>query len=170
MGRTWSFRRLAATASAVLLGCQPALAFPQGQGQVVNPLPVSAWVVVDEAGIAATVSPVVRSTNGATTTINPPPATLMATGTYTLLPSGVASTKTGLAPVATATGKNHAGIFLACEKNQSPGGRFCQPEPGTVLYVGYTYYGKYLIHRTCGPPTTWSAPPTACQPISNPPQ
>jgi hypothetical protein len=142
MGRTWSFRRLAMTASAVLLGCQPALAFPQGQDQVINPLPLSAWVVVNEAGIAATFSPIVRTTNGAATTDNPPPPTLMATATHTLLPSGVATTSTGLAPVATATGKNHAGIFLACDKNQSPGGRFCQPVPGTVMYVGYTYYGK----------------------------
>jgi hypothetical protein len=147
MGRTWSFRRLAMTASAVLLGCQPALAFPQGQDQVINPLPLSAWVVVNEAGIAATFSPIVRTTNGAATTDNPPPPTLMATATHTLLPSGVATTSTGLAPVATATGKNHAGIFLACDKNQSPGGRFCQPVPGTVMYVGYTYYVTWSPFR-----------------------
>jgi len=109
---------------------------------------VSAWVIVDEAGIAATVSPVTGTTNGgATTTFNPPPATLLATGTYTLLPSGIATTKTGLAPVATATGKGDAGIFLACDKYQGPGGPFCQPEPGTVLYVGYTYYVTWTPRR-----------------------
>jgi hypothetical protein len=142
MGRNWSFRRCAVAASAVLLGCQPALALPQANANEVVPLPVSAWVAVDEAGAAVTVSPVVRTTNGATTTINPPPGTLMATGTYTLLPSGIAMTRTGLAPVATATGKNDAGIFLACNRYKGPGGAICQPEPGTVLYVGYTYYGK----------------------------
>ncbi|KAK0640687.1 hypothetical protein B0T16DRAFT_201157 [Cercophora newfieldiana] len=143
------FLRYAVTASAILLGCQPALALPQANEVV--PLPVSAWVLVDEAGSAVTMSPVVSTNNGAATTINPPPSTLMATGTYTLLPSGVATTKTGLAPVATATGKNDAGIFLACTRYQGPGGPFCQPEPGTVLYVGHTYYGK---HSTCEHPAT----------------
>jgi len=138
MGFLWC----AVTASAILLGCQPALALPQAN-EVVPP-PVSAWVLVDEAGGAVTMSPAVTTSNGAPMTINPPPSTLMATGTYTLLPSGIATTKTGLAPVATATGTNDAGIFLACNRYQpGPGGAFCQPQPGTVLYVGHTYYGKH---------------------------
>jgi len=147
MGRNWSFQRLAVTASAILLGCQPALALPQANEVV--PLPASAWVTVNEAGAGVTMSPIVNIKDGVTTTVNAPPSTLMATGTYTLLPSGLATTRTGLAPVATATGtgvNDTAGFFLACTRYKGPGGAICQPEPGTVLFVGYTYYGRF---RTC---------------------
>lgn len=104
----------------------------------------SPWVAVNAAGGASTFTPIVTSTNGVTTTLSQAPSYLLATGTYTLSPSGTPFTTTGLAPVATATGAvGEAGNFLACNVYQSRFTPFCQPEDGTVLYPGWTYYSEF---------------------------
>jgi hypothetical protein len=145
MGPGRGLWRSALAGSALLLRCQRALALPQ-VNEVVPP-PASAWVTVDNSGVPVTIHPVVMTTNGAVTTASPPPAYLLSTATYTMLPSGLASTKTGLPPVATASGPDEEGNFLACTKYQGPGGPFCQPEPGTLLYPGSTYYGMQCAMR-----------------------
>lgn len=111
------------------------------------PAPVVPWVTVDPLGIARTITPTVFTTDGARTTANQPPDSLISTATYTLFPGGtdhpdLASTYTGLAPVASAAGTtNDAGTFLACNLGQVSDKPFCQPKRGSVLYPGRTYYG-----------------------------
>jgi hypothetical protein len=142
-------RHLAASL-IVLFQFQSAACLPQdphGVRQVVVAAP-SPWVTVDPSGAAHTITPIVTTTNGATSTISPPPDALLTTGTYTMSPGGKASTSVGLAPVATATSTaNPAGAFLACTMYQGLDEPFCSPKRGSLLYPGYTYYSK---------PATWS--------------
>ncbi|KAK0707281.1 hypothetical protein B0H67DRAFT_556009 [Lasiosphaeris hirsuta] len=134
MGAKQSLRQLAV---AALL--RPALALPQGT-EVVQ-LPPSPWVTVDTAGGAFTYTPRIFTNNGALTTQFPVPDSLTASATYTISPGGRASTYTGLAPVATATGTtSDAGSFLACQVYQGADAPFCQPQRGALLSPGQTYY------------------------------
>ncbi|KAK0710153.1 hypothetical protein B0T26DRAFT_600575, partial [Lasiosphaeria miniovina] len=105
------------------------------------PAPPVPWVTVNAAGVGQTITPSVVTADGARSTISQAPDYLLATGTYTLTPSGRVSTYTGLPPVATATGySNDVGAFLACTLNQGYDEPFCQPKSGSTLYPGQTYY------------------------------
>ena len=141
MGGNHLLRHLAAAVSLLL----PALALPQA-GITVAAAPI-AWVTVDASGSAQTVNPVVITTEGHLATISNAPATLVSTATYTLSPSGHASTYTGLAPVASATGTGGslAGVFPVCDANAnvSPIEPFCLPKPGSELHPGTTYYSTH---------------------------
>ncbi|KAK3315867.1 hypothetical protein B0H66DRAFT_604176 [Apodospora peruviana] len=128
-----------------LAAISSALALPQPQDSSsaggVAPAPVIPWVSVDTSGFPHTVTPVVSvDGNGALTTLDNPPDSLTATATYTLSPNGHASTYTGLPPVATPTGDNGAGTFLACDRGQGDDEPFCEPERGAILHPGQTYY------------------------------
>lgn len=138
MGGTYLLRRLAVAAALAL----PAFALPQngGGGEVAEPAP-SAWVSIDQAGVVGVaVTPSVTTSNGAKVTLNPPPPSLIATGTYTLQPNGQRTTSTGLAPVQTAAGPGSAGAVLACTDYQGVDKPFCAPRRGSILYPGQTYY------------------------------
>ncbi len=101
------------------------------------------WVTVDATGGAQTITPVATTANGAATTLSTAPPSLVATGTYTLSQSGQMTTSTGSPPVAAPTGTGIAGAFLFCNtfEIESP---FCQPQPGTQLNPGSSYYGMCL--------------------------
>ena len=134
-------RHLAVAASLL----QPALPLPQ-VGITVAAAPI-AWVTVDASGSAQTVTPAVITTEGHLATVSNAPATLVSTATYTLSPSGRASTYTGLAPVASATGTGGslAGVFPACDGNANVGPiePFCLPKAGSELHPGTTYYSSH---------------------------
>jgi hypothetical protein len=109
----------------------------------------SPWVTVDSNGHAVTITP----TTSGSSTISAPPAALTQTGTYTLTVAGRPTTTTGLAPVASPTGSGPAGAFLACDNYQGPGSPFCQPQRGSTLYQGRSYYSEHhdfsSIRRAC---------------------
>lgn len=113
-------------------------ALPQATN-VVGP-PPKPWVTVDTHGVGITIVPEVATVNGAVTTHNAPPASLLVTATHTISPSGRASTYTGLAPVQTVAGPDDAGTFLACTDYQSSIAPFCQPRDGAIMYPGENYY------------------------------
>ncbi|KAK4108870.1 hypothetical protein N656DRAFT_783829 [Canariomyces notabilis] len=146
MGTTKTLRQLAAAATALFqlqfqFHFHYALALPQAGTTV--PAAAVPWVTVDPSGGASTVTPVVFTTEGQRTTVQEAPASLLSTATYTLSPPGrPASTYTGLAPVASATGSAADGVFLACgnANNVGPDEPFCLPKSGSVLYPGRTYY------------------------------
>lgn len=147
---------VAATIAATLLLCQPASALPNEPAMArrqdkVDPAP-SVWVSVGSDGAAHTITPVVTVASGKTTTISAPPSSLTKTATYTLSPSGHASTLTGAPPVATAKDETGEGQFLACQVYQGDGAPFCQPREGSLLNPGDSYYGKaHHTHTTpCG--------------------
>jgi hypothetical protein len=131
--------RQIAVASTLIL---PALALPQA-GVTVDPSQV-VWVTVDASGSASTITPAVITTEGHKATVSPAPSSLLTTATYTLSPAGRASTYTGLAPVASATGTGDsvAGVFPACDSNADVGPvePFCLPKAGSELHPGKTYY------------------------------
>ncbi|KAG7285742.1 hypothetical protein NEMBOFW57_008036 [Staphylotrichum longicolle] len=129
-------RHLAIAASLL----QHALALPQA-GITAAPSPV-VWVTVDASGSAQTVRPAVITTEGHLATVSNAPSALISTATYTLSPSGRASTYTGRAPVASATGTGGslAGVFPACDTDVGPVEPFCLPKSGSELYPGKTYY------------------------------
>ncbi|KAK4151581.1 hypothetical protein C8A00DRAFT_17035 [Chaetomidium leptoderma] len=133
-----SLRHLAVAAALL----QHALALPQG-GITIAHAPVP-WVTVDPAGSAQTVTPAVITTEGHRATLSNAPSSLLSTATYTLSPSGRASTYTGVAPVASATGTDGslAGVFPACDSNANVGPvePFCLPKAGSELHPGQTYY------------------------------
>lgn len=135
-----TLRQLAVAATLL----QHALALPQA-GTTADPAPV-AWVTVDAAGSAETVTPRVITTQGHRATLSEAPTSIRSTATYTLSPSGRPSTYTGLAPVASATGTDGslAGVFPACgaEANVGAVEPFCLPKPGSELHPGKTYYSK----------------------------
>ena len=138
--RQTHFRRLAVVTASFLLHLAHAL--PQAGITIAAAPPV--WVTVDASGSAHTVTPAVITTQGHLATISDAPASLVSTATYTLSPSGHASTYTGLAPVASATGTNGSpeGVFPACDSNANVGPvePFCLPKPGSQLHPGKTYY------------------------------
>ena len=138
MARNNRLRQLAVAATFLFHHSQHALALPQA-GITVSAAP-PAWVTVDPSGVASTVTPAVITTEGQRATVLEPPASLLSTATYTLSPNGHASTYTGLAPVASATGANDAGVFLACTTNQGIDEPFCLPKSGSTLHPGHTYY------------------------------
>ncbi|KAK4211525.1 hypothetical protein QBC37DRAFT_426815 [Rhypophila decipiens] len=119
-----------------------------GRGGNGNPAPdpVLPWVTVDPIGLATTITPTVFTTSDVRTTANAPPGDLTSTATYTLSPGGtdrpdLASTYTGLAPVATATStSDKGGSFLACNRGQGTDEPFCLPKRGSILHPGRTYY------------------------------
>ncbi|KAM7208372.1 Protein of unknown function (DUF4448) domain containing protein [Naviculisporaceae sp. PSN 640] len=128
-----------------------------GPGRGNAPAPVLPWVSVDATGDATTITPSVFTTDGMRTTVNAPPSALTSTATYTLSPGGtdrpdLASTYTGLAPVASATGTSDAaGSFLACNRGQGLDEPFCLPKRGSTLHPGRTYYITWT--------TSYFAPP-----------
>ena len=136
MRGTHALRHLAVAASLF----NHALALPQA-GITVAPAPL-VWVTVDATGSAQTVRPAVITTEGHLATISNAPSPLLSTATYTLSPSGRASTYTGLAPVASATGTGGslAGVFPACNTEVGPVEPFCLPKSGSELHPGKTYY------------------------------
>lgn len=150
-------------------------AFALPQASITATQSPMAWVTVDAAGSAQTITAGVITTNGQLATISEAPAELRSTATYTLSPSGRASTYTGLAPAASATGTDDspAGVFLACDSNASVGPvqPFCLPRAGSELHPGKSYYSTFspltpsthlltsqqpLIPPFPRPPVTWS--------------
>ncbi|KAL2200143.1 hypothetical protein P885DRAFT_73976 [Corynascus similis CBS 632.67] len=127
-------------AVAALVQC----AFALPQAGITAARPPIAWVTVDPSGAARTITPDVITTEGHRATVSEAPSELRSTATYTLSPDGLASTYTGLAPVASATGTGGslAGIFPACDSNADVGPfePFCLPKDGSELHPGETYY------------------------------
>lgn len=124
-----------------LLALPLTLAAPQAEPAPDPPRP---WITVNAAGLPQTFTPTVLSS----TTLNPPPPSLLAVATHTLLPGFPSPTSiyTGFPPVATASSPGGVeGAFLACTDYQSATAPFCAPMKGSVLYQGLTYY------------VTWSA-------------
>lgn len=146
MGETKWLRHLAV--GLLFTSASPALALPQvgGAGTTVADAPVP-WVTVNPAGEAETHSPQVITTEGHRSTISQPPSALLSTATYTISPNGRASTYTGLAPVASATGSGNsaAGVFLACSNTVGVDEPFCLPRRGSTLHPGQTYYSSSLL-------------------------
>ncbi|KAK4168160.1 hypothetical protein QBC43DRAFT_309783 [Cladorrhinum sp. PSN259] len=127
---------------AALLLITPTLALPQGNvvGSTVADAPIP-WITVNPSGVAETHSPQVITTEGHRTTISQPPSALVSTATYTISPNGRASTYTGLAPIASATGSSgEGGAFLACANTVGVDEPFCLPRRGSTLLTGGTYY------------------------------
>ncbi|KAM7196970.1 Protein of unknown function (DUF4448) domain containing protein [Rhypophila sp. PSN 637] len=120
--------------------------------------PVLPWVTVDPIGLATTITPTVFTTNDVRTTANAPPDDLTSTATYTLSPGGtdrpdLASTYTGLAPVASATStSDEGGSFLACNRGQGTDEPFCLPKRGSILHPGRTYYVTWATTSYFAPP------------------
>ncbi|KAK3898164.1 hypothetical protein C8A05DRAFT_38254 [Staphylotrichum tortipilum] len=117
---------------------------PAAGGITVSSAPV-VWVSVDASGSATTITPAVITTEGHLTTVSTAPDDLRGTATYTLSPGGRASTYTGVAPVAKATGTaagSLEGVFPACgaEANVGVVEPFCLPKAGSELHPGKTYY------------------------------
>jgi hypothetical protein len=147
MARSSRFGQL--LAGLLLLAASPASALPAeahpppAQREVAQPAP-SPWVTVDASGKAATITPTVTTSNGVASTISPAPDALLKTGTYTLSPtSGAVKTTTGLSPVATASSPKGDGVFFACQVYVSVDRPFCQPQSGSRLNPGKTYYSEF---------------------------
>ena len=128
------------TAAAACLFLASAIAARPQELQIGKRDSNNIWVTVDATGGAQTITPVVTTVNGAATTLSTAPPSLIATGTYTLSPSGQLTTSTGSPPVAAPTGTGIAGAFLFCDTFQIEA-PFCQPQPGTQLNPGSSYYG-----------------------------
>ncbi|KAK4466828.1 hypothetical protein QBC42DRAFT_165854 [Cladorrhinum samala] len=143
MGETRWLRQLAVGLGLLLTSVSPSLALPQagGAGTTVADAPVP-WVTINPAGEAETRSPQVITTEGHRSTISQPPSALLSTATYIISPDGRASTYTGLAPVASATGSgdSQAGMFLTCSNTVGLDEPFCLPKRGSTLHPGRTYY------------------------------
>lgn len=110
----------------------------------------AAWVTVDTSGTPVTVTPVVSVdvVDGTTTTVSAAPNDLTAT-VVTRTRYAEVTTSTGTtAPAPTATNKNGAGSFLACDNVDGEYAPFCQPAPNSSLYPGTTYYGE-LCQTQC---------------------
>jgi hypothetical protein len=150
----WTLRHVAVAA----IFFHHALALPQAGGTV-DPSPL-VWVTVDASGSASTISPAVITTEGHKATVSPAPSNLRTTAIYTLSPDGRASTYTGVAPVASATGTGDSldGVFPACNSNADVGPvePFCLPKAGSELHPGKTYYST--------PPFPSSPPPHSDRP------
>ncbi|KAK7745552.1 hypothetical protein SLS53_003052 [Cytospora paraplurivora] len=102
----------------------------------------AAWVTVDTSGTPVTVTPVVSVNidDGTTTTVSAVPNDLTAT-VVTKTRYAEVTTSTGTtAPAPTATDKNGAGSFLACDNADGEYAPFCQPARNSSLYPGTTYY------------------------------
>ncbi|KAK0742721.1 hypothetical protein B0T18DRAFT_168872 [Schizothecium vesticola] len=129
-----------------LLALPLALAAPQAEPAPDPPRP---WITVNAAGLPQTFTPTVLSS----TTLNPPPPSLLAVATHTLLPGFPTPTSvyTGFPPVATAS-SGVEGAFLACTDYQSATAPFCAPMKGTVLYQGLTYYVTWSAGNLPNPP------------------
>ncbi|KAL7620199.1 hypothetical protein AAE478_009192 [Parahypoxylon ruwenzoriense] len=96
------------------------------------------WVTVDEDGKPSTVTPILSTISGTPTVISGAPHDLTAT-VFTTTNYGLISTRTGAAPIATATG-SEAGSFPVCHNKDGDFAPWCQPTEGTTLYPGVTYY------------------------------
>jgi hypothetical protein len=139
-------RLLAAAAAGLQLLSVPVAALPHHepaapQARDIERPAAQVWVSV-ASGEATTVTPILTVTNGQTSTLSGAPSSLTATGTYTLTPSGTPTTSTGLPPVATATDTSDDGAFLACTIYTGEDAPFCQPENGTPVNPGKTYYSE----------------------------
>ncbi len=123
-----------------------AAALPREQPQLEKRAAADIWVTIDGGGAAHTITPVITTTNGATTTLSTAPPDLYATGTYVLSPSGHETTFTGSPPVAAPTGAGWGGSFMFCDVYQAASS-FCQPKEGSQLTPGKSYYSKFKF--TC---------------------
>ncbi|KAK1828035.1 hypothetical protein QBC39DRAFT_313809 [Podospora conica] len=123
--------------TTLLLGLSLPLALSAPQAEPA-PTPPRPWITLSPLGLPQTFTPTIHSS----TTLYPPPPSLLAVAPHTLRPSpGLTTIYTGIPPIATATSPSSpAGAFLACTDYQSATAPFCAPLPGTLLHQGATYY------------------------------
>jgi Psg1-like protein len=107
--------------------------------------PTAIWVSVDDDGTpVTTATPQETTVSGTPTLADAPP--LEVTGTvFTVTEDLRLVTSTG-SPLPAPTGsKDPSGAFARCfRKKDDEFAPFCDPAPGSQLFVGNTYYGKLL--------------------------
>ncbi|KAK1997765.1 hypothetical protein LX36DRAFT_681512 [Colletotrichum falcatum] len=137
--RTW----LSALAATTLLfapttsASDAAAAVQPRQGDI----PVNDWVTVDSSGRARTLTPSVVTSNGALTTLNPPPYSLTASVYTVTAATGGLTTSTGAPPPPKASNAlGHGGVFPVCNNRVGNDSPFCFPRRGNTLHVESTYY------------------------------
>jgi ubiquitin len=94
--------------------------------------PLDPWVSVDASGDpVATITPVLSTINGVATTINAAPTTLTAT---------TITSQSDSQPTETSVSTG-GGSYQVCHNLDGDFAPLCNPDNGTVVYVGETYYG-----------------------------
>ncbi|KAF9874180.1 hypothetical protein CkaCkLH20_08163 [Colletotrichum karsti] len=127
----------ALAATTTLFATSSALAIEQRQG----PGPVNDWITVDQNGHPETITPSIVTSNGARTTISPPPYALTGSVFTVTATNGALTTSTGVPPPPQASNTlGYGGVFSVCNNNPGPDGPFCQPRRGSTLHVETTYY------------------------------
>lgn len=111
-----------------------------------GPGPVRDWITIDSHGQPKTITPSVVTTDGATTTLSPPPYSLTGSVFTVTATNGAVVTSTGVPPPPQASNTmGFGGVFSVCHNNPGPDGPFCQPRRGSTLHVETTYYSKLKI-------------------------
>ncbi|KDN71923.1 hypothetical protein CSUB01_08834 [Colletotrichum sublineola] len=138
--RTWLSAFAAATllfASTTSAAAAAAAAVQPRQGDI----PVNDWVTVDSSGRARTITPSVVTSNGALTTISPPPYSLTGSVYTVTATTGGLTTSTGAPPPPKASNElGHGGVFPVCNNKVGKDSPFCFPRRGNTLHVESTYY------------------------------
>ncbi|KAF4841378.1 hypothetical protein CGCSCA4_v009566 [Colletotrichum siamense] len=128
---------LSALAATTLLATSSAVAIEARQG----PGPVNEWITVDEEGQPKTITPSVVTSNGARTTLSPPPYSLTGSVFTVTATNGALTTSTGVPPPPQASNTlGFGGVFSVCNNNPGTDAPFCQPRRGSTLHVETTYY------------------------------
>ncbi|KAF6823267.1 hypothetical protein CMUS01_10770 [Colletotrichum musicola] len=130
---------LTAITTTSLLFASPASAVAIEPRQ--GPGPVRDWITIDSHGQPKTITPSVVTTDGATTTLSPPPYSLTGSVFTVTATNGAVITSTGVPPPPQASNTmGFGGVFSVCHNNPGPDGPFCQPRRGSTLHVETTYY------------------------------
>jgi hypothetical protein len=104
--------------------------------RLVTESPLDPWVSVDASGNpVATITPFISTVNGVATTISAAPVSLTATTT---------TSQSDSKPTETSV-PSGGGSFQVCHNLDGHFAPMCQPDNGTAIYVGQTYYGRNLI-------------------------
>ncbi|KAM3086513.1 hypothetical protein ACMFMG_000645 [Clarireedia jacksonii] len=102
-------------------------------------LDLEPWITVDASGHASTVTPVLTTVDGRATTIDPAPATLIASSASSATDTNLktTSTFTSSGTIPSSTG---GGAFQICHNLKGEFAPFCKPDNGSSVYVDETYY------------------------------
>ena len=97
--------------------------------------PLDPWVSVDASGSpVATITPFISTINGVETTVSAADTTSSAT------PTSQSNSKPTELSVS-----NGGGSYQVCHNLDGDFAPLCQPDNGTALYVGQTYYGELCM-------------------------
>ncbi|KAL0939966.1 uncharacterized protein CTRU02_206576 [Colletotrichum truncatum] len=134
---TQRFFLSALAATTLLATSSSAVAIQPRQG----PGAIRDWITIDQNGHPKTITPSIVTSNGARTTISPPPYALTGSVFTVTATNGVLTTSTGVPPPPQASNtKGYGGVFSVCNNNPGPDGPFCQPRRGSTVHVETTYY------------------------------